>query len=109
VRDDDVRVLDIIETCDQLIEHVGNDLGRFEADPVIQAAAQRWLEIIGEAAARLSEEFKAEHSDVAWRDLVGMRNILAHGYFHVDRDVMWTAITRDVPKLRGALGSSTQG
>lgn len=109
MRDDEARVLDIIETCDQLIEHIGHDHGRFETDPVVQAAAQRWLEIIGEAAARLSEEFKADHSDVAWRDLVGMRTILAHGYFHVDRDVMWTAITREVPKLRSALGSSTQG
>ena len=109
MRGDEARILDIIESCDQLIEHVGRDRDRFEADPVVQAAAQRWLEIIGEAAARLTEEFKAEHPDVAWRDLVGMRNILAHGYFHVDRDVMWTAVTRDVPKLRSALGPSTHG
>ena len=109
MRDDEARAVDILETCDQLIEHVGGDRDRFEADPVVQAAAQRWLEIIGEASARLAEEFKAEHSDVAWRDLVGMRNILAHGYFHVDLDVMWTAITRDVPKLRDSMGTSSEG
>ena len=109
MRNDEARVVDIIESCDQLIEHVGEDHGRFEADPVVQAAAQRWLEIIGEAAARLSDDFKAEHPDVAWLDLVGMRNILAHGYFHVDSDVMWTAITGDVPKLRSALEPAPEG
>lgn len=109
MRDDEALVLDIIETCGQLIEHVGGDHERFEADPVVQAAAQRWLEIIGEAAARLSDDFKTEHPDVAWRDLIGMRNILAHGYFHVDREVMWNAITRDVPKLRSALEPASEG
>lgn len=109
MRDDEARVVDILESCDQLIEHVSGDHARFEADPVVQAATQRWLEIIGEAAARLSDDFKAGHPDVAWRDLVGMRNILAHGYFHVDRDVMWTAVTRDVPKLRRALERASEG
>ena len=109
MRDDEARVQDIVETCDQLIEHIGADRDRFDSDPVAQAAAQRWLEVIGEAAARLSSDFKREHPDVAWRDLVGMRNILAHGYFHVDRDVMWNAITRDVPRLRKSLMPPAEG
>lgn len=109
MRDDEARILDIIDTCDQLIEHVGGDPERFESDPVAQAAAQRWLEIIGEAAARLSDGFKNDHPEVAWRDLVGMRNILAHGYFDVDLTVMWTAITRDVPRLRDSLSPPSEG
>lgn len=109
MRDDEARVIDILETCDQLIEHVAGDHDRFRADPVLQAATQRWLEILGEAATNLSDEFKATHPDVAWRELVGMRTILAHGYFHVDLDVVWTAVTRDVPLLRDALGPPTNG
>ncbi|MDY7104726.1 MAG: HepT-like ribonuclease domain-containing protein [Actinomycetota bacterium] len=103
MRDDEARVLDIVETCDQLIDHIGRDRARFMADPVAQAAAQRWLEIIGEAAARLSDEFKASHPDVAWRDLVGTRNVLAHGYFNVDHSIVWSAVVKDVPELRQAL------
>lgn len=103
MRDDAARVVDIIEACDQLIEHVTGDRDRFDSDPVVQAAAQRWLEIIGEAAARLSDEFKTAHPNIPWRDLVGMRNILAHGYFRVDGDVMWAAIAGDVPALRRSL------
>lgn len=108
MRDDQARVVDIIEACDQIVQYVGADHDRFRFDPVIQAAAQRWLEIIGEAAARLSDEFKREHPEVAWRDLVGMRTILAHGYFHVDDDIiMWTAVARDVPHLLEVMRSAS--
>ncbi len=106
MRDDEAKVADIIEACEQIAQHIGGDHDRFRTDPVIQAAAQRWLEIIGEASARLSDEFKHMHAEVAWRDLVGMRNILAHGYFHVDDDVVWLAVERDVPLLLVAMRSA---
>jgi uncharacterized protein with HEPN domain len=109
MRDDGARILDILETCDQIIQHIGTDHERFRSDPVIQAAAQRWLEIIGEATTRLSDHYKAEHPDIVWRELIGMRNILAHGYFHVDHDIVWTAVTRDVPQLRADLTRTTKG
>lgn len=102
MRDDEARVLDIVETCDQLIDHVAGDRDRFESDPVVQAAAQRWLEIIGEAAARLSDEFKRDHPEVAWRDLVGMRNVLAHGYFH------WTARSCGPPSPETSRSSASR-
>ncbi|CAN5797134.1 hypothetical protein BH23ACT2_BH23ACT2_07290 [soil metagenome] len=68
MRDDEAKVADIIEACEQIAQHIGGDHDRFRTDPVIQAAAQRWLEIIGEASARLSDEFKHMHAEVAWRD-----------------------------------------
>lgn len=106
MRDDQARVADIIDACEQIVRHIGSDHDRFRTDPVIQAAAQRWLEIVGEASAGLSGSFKQAHGDVAWRDLVGMRNILAHGYFHVDDDILWLAVDRDVPKLLVAMRSA---
>lgn len=103
MRDDDARLADIIEACEHLIRHVGSDLQRLRDDPVARAAAHRWLEIIGEASSQLSEERKELHPSVAWRELIGMRNILAHGYFHVDDNVVRLSITRDVPALLAAL------
>lgn len=76
MRDDPARVEDIVEACEQLIRHIGADRGRFSTDPVVQTAAQRWLEIIGEASTRLSDEFRGEHPDVPWREIIGMRTIL---------------------------------
>lgn len=62
MRDDEARVADIIEACEQIVTYIGADEARFRSDPIAQAAAQRWLEIIGEAASRLSDEFKASHA-----------------------------------------------
>jgi uncharacterized protein with HEPN domain len=102
VRLDRDRLLDMIEMCDLLLEHVAEP-ERLEGDPVLQAATQRWIEIIGEAASRLSDEFKDSHPEVQWRDLVGTRVILAHAYFHVDTAILGQVISDDIPQLRQQL------
>lgn len=76
------------------------DEARFLEDSMLRDAVIRNLEIVGEAAAKLSPEFKATHSSVPWDDMVGMRNRLIHGYFSVDLRVVWDTVTLAVPKLR---------
>ena len=51
----------------------------------------------------MSEEIKQAHPEVAWREIAGIRVILAHGYFHIDQDVVGSVIDRDVPELRTQL------
>ncbi|MBI4885449.1 MAG: DUF86 domain-containing protein [Actinobacteria bacterium] len=102
MRDDADRVLDMIEMCDLLIRHA-SDPHALEADPVIQAAAQRWIEVLGEAASHVSEETKAAHPEVQWRDMIGTRIILAHAYFHVDQDIVGQIVNRRIPALRDNL------
>lgn len=99
MRDDRQRLEDIIETCSNLERHV-TDRDVLASNPLVQAAAQRWLEVIGEAAARLSPAIREHHRDVAWQEVIGMRNILAHGYFDIDVAIVWQAISRDIPQLR---------
>ena len=70
---------------------------------MVQAAAQRCIEVLGEAASHVSDEIKHAHTDVAWREIAGIRVILAHGYFHIDQDVVGSVIDRDVPQLRSQL------
>lgn len=103
MRSDADGVADIIAACDQITAHIAADRDAFDADPVRQAASQRWLEIIGEAATRLSDEFRGAHPDVAWREIIGMRTILAHGYFRIDLDVVWRSVAIQVPALRAQL------
>jgi hypothetical protein len=62
------------------MEHAADER-KLADDPVVQAAAQRWIEVIGEAASHVSDELKLAHPDVAWREISGIRVILAHGYF----------------------------
>ncbi|NEQ98453.1 MAG: DUF86 domain-containing protein [Cyanothece sp. SIO2G6] len=64
-----------------------------------QAAVLYEIIVIGEAANRLSVEFRANNPAVPWREIIGMRNILAHQYDKIDVDVVWGAIQEDIPEL----------
>lgn len=70
-------------------------------DAVLEAATLHWLEIVGEAANRLSEELRAAHPEVPWRAIIDFRNLLAHGYDHVLLDRVWQVIAVDLPSLEG--------
>lgn len=59
-------------------------LGEFERDRIRQLAVVKLVEIIGEAANRTSETFREMHSELPWRDIMGMRHRLVHGYFEID-------------------------
>lgn len=99
MRGDLERILDMIEMCDLLLMHA-SDPAILEGDAVVQAAAQRWIEVLGEAASRISEELKVATPEIPWREIVGIRVILAHAYFHIDRDIVSGVITGEIPRLR---------
>ena len=61
------------------------------------------LQIIGEAARALPEETRALAPDIPWLKIIGMRNILVHGYFGIDTDVVWDTVTQDIPALKPAV------
>lgn len=71
----------------------------FKVDKKTTAAVQRQLEIIGEAMAQLSEEFRRKHTDFPFTDAISMRNILIHEYFGVDPKVVWDTCQIDLPPL----------
>lgn len=102
MRDDRDRLLDMIEMCDLLTEHASDPIA-LAGSPVVQAAAQRWIEVLGEAASRVSEQLRAERPEVPWRNIIGTRTILAHAYFHVDHDVVGDIVTSHIPQLRRQL------
>lgn len=72
---------------------------QFIGDELRQDAVIRNLEIIGEAAGKVSSELRAAHSDVPWTDIAGMRHRLMHGYFAVDLAIVWATVKRDLPRL----------
>jgi uncharacterized protein with HEPN domain len=61
------------------------------------------LEIIGEAAGKVSAEIRTQYGAIPWQDISGMRNRLIHAYFDIDLDVVWTTVTKDLPLLKTAL------
>jgi uncharacterized protein with HEPN domain len=102
VRNDRDRLLDMLEMCDLLIAHASNP-GMLATDPVVQAAAQRWIEVLGEAASHLSDQLRSTHPEIPWREIIGTRVILAHAYFHIDQDIIGNVVQRDIPAIRSQL------
>lgn len=76
---------------------------RFLEDEVLQYAVVRAIGIVGEAAARVSEDRRATHPEVPWRRVIGMRHRLVHDYRHVDVELVWDVATRDIPALAEVL------
>jgi len=89
----------MLEACGLLMREIGPRVDELGSNPLVQAATQRWIEIIGEAASRVSDEVTAANPDIPWRSMIGMRNVLAHGYFDVDPAVVKVVLERDVPMI----------
>ena len=70
-----------------------------DSDRMFALAVSRLVELVGEAATKLSSEERALYPDLPWHDIVGMRNRLIHGYDHVNYNILWEAITEEMPSL----------
>ncbi len=68
-------------------------------DEILSLALTRIVEIIGEAAARVSPVFQQNHTSIPWSQIIGLRNRLVHGYDAVDLDILWNIVLNDLPPL----------
>lgn len=71
-----------------------------DTDEMLRLALTRAIEIVGEAAGRVTETTQAQASSIPWHQLAGMRNRLIHAYFDVNLDIIWTTATVAVPELQ---------
>jgi uncharacterized protein with HEPN domain len=79
-----------------------------DTDRMLNLALVRLVEIVGEAANRVSKQGQADRPQIPWRQVIGMRNRIVHGYDQVDMSILWDTIHHDLPplieKLRITLG-----
>lgn len=68
-------------------------------DRILFYGLTKMTEIIGEAAYKLTYEFRESHPELPWREIIGMRHLLVHGYFTVSPEVLWDVIQNDIPSL----------
>ena len=96
------------ERLAHILEAIGiidNGLATYSKDellnnPLLYHGLVKELEIIGEAANLLTQEFRDEHTEVNWRPIVNMRNVLVHDYIHISKDILWATLTQDIPALK---------
>jgi uncharacterized protein with HEPN domain len=92
---------DIIEATGHVAAFTKNlDFLAFEESELHRSAVIQKLTVIGEAAARLPDELKAQHPEVPWQRIVAFRNILVHAYFGMEWEIVWRAATTRCPALR---------
>lgn len=103
MRDPTERLRDILDAIEAIERHAHCEKQEFERDELLQTWFLRHLQIIGEAARAISEDIRALAPEIPWRQIGGMRNVLVHGYFEVDTDLVWDAAMREVPRLKPAI------
>jgi uncharacterized protein with HEPN domain len=102
-RDPEVYIEDILEAIRRVRAYTeGLDGAAFAASPITVDAVVRNLEVIGEAAARIPDEIRAPASDIEWRKIIALRNILAHKYFGVSTAILWDVIANKLEPLERA-------
>ena len=107
---DKALLWDMLAACREAEQFTaGASLQEFLADRKLCLAVERCLEIMGEAAGRVSETFRLKHPDMPWRILKGMRNILAHDYGRIDYEIIYRTVIEDLPSLRLSLDRAMRG
>ena len=105
-RSDDQRIQDILEYADKIAEAVALGHEFFMENKFVGPATERFIEVLGEASRMISDERKAEFSDVNWAEIIGLRTRLAHIYHRIDYENIWGAASVDVPELARQLRQS---
>ena len=101
MRGDALYLADMVEAADAIAGFLaGAQREAFVGNDLVRSAVLQKLAVIGEAAARLSADFKDRHPRIEWADIVAFRNIAVHAYFSVDWSIVWVAATEDAPALR---------
>lgn len=102
-RDPRVYLAHILECIQKIERFTAEGKGRFLQEPMVHDAVIRNFEIIGEAAKRLDESYRAVHPDVPWQALAGLRDVLIHQYEGIDLERVWAIVENDLPELKRAI------
>ncbi len=105
-RHDRLYLYDVLECCDRVADYInGVREEDYHANPMLQDALVRNIEVVGEAVKNLSSKITDAHPKIAWSQIARMRDKIAHHYFRINLDVVWKTATEDIPKLRPLIAS----
>jgi uncharacterized protein with HEPN domain len=104
-KDPRVYLAHIFECIEKVQQFTVDGRERFLRDAMVQDAVLRNFEVIGEAAKRLHDDYRAAHPEIPWRSLAGLRDVLIHQYEGVDLERVWVVVEQDLPGLKRAISA----
>ena len=93
------HIIEHIESTLNAQKRFGNDFKVFISDKDYFNSICMSLLQIGELARHLTTEFTTDHTDIPWKNIVGLRNVVVHGYGQLDAETVWATVTDDIPEL----------
>lgn len=103
MRSDRLYLQDMLSAILEVGRHLPANRAQFDANPFLQSHILRHVQIVGEAAGRISRALKDQYPEVSWRQISGMRHVLVHDYFRVDWNIVFTTARDDIPALRSQI------
>lgn len=103
MRNDQEQVLDILEAIENIERYANQGEQQFISNELVQIWIIHHIQLIGEAAANISDAYRQTYSDINWSEIVAMRNVLVHEYFGIDLWEVWATATNDIPVLKAQI------
>lgn len=102
--EDRIRIQHMIDAAEEALSFTDEISEKdFSQNRMLILSVIKEIEIIGEAASKISEEIKLKYPEVPWKDIIGMRNRLIHGYFEVNIELVWNTVNNNLPQLLSLL------
>jgi uncharacterized protein with HEPN domain len=104
LHDDNIRIQHMLDSANEALSLIkGKKRGELDSDRLLGLALVRLMEVLGEAAGRITKDHRLNHPEIPWIQIIGLRNRLIHGYDSVDMDILWNIVSKDLPPLILAL------
>jgi len=100
MRDDRDRLQDILDAIKKIERYAKRGRRVFEEDELVHTWMIHHIQIIGEAASKLTPTFRKTHQQVPWPQIITMRHVLVHDYLGIDLGEVWAVVERDLPALK---------
>jgi len=98
--DDKIRLQHMRDAAQEAVRFLDSVNGEnIENNRLVSHAIVRLIEVVGEAAAQISKEYKISHSEMPWAQIIGMRNRIVHAYFDIDYSLVESTVKSDFPAL----------
>jgi uncharacterized protein with HEPN domain len=99
-KDDVIRLRHMLDATREALSFVaGKPRAELDVNRMLALSLVKSIEIIGEAASRVSPDCRAQCREVPWPDIIAMRNRLIHAYFDINLDIVWQTVTEELPPL----------